>query len=187
VQGLIAAATGVMLAAAVSQPAHASTTASCQKRFTVAMAERAARAVYAGHREVDAGDRASLARELRCQRNVGARPFVRDYYRAERRAHADRVLESRMSPAYVSDYDDSGRHCCGVYATYGVAVCGSGGGPCVPQGTRILFEYGDRRVTAVADDHGPYVGGREFDLNMNTAGALGFSGLGTVRYLILGR
>jgi rare lipoprotein A (peptidoglycan hydrolase) len=35
-------------------------------------------------------------------------------------------------------------------------------------------------VTAVVDDRGPYVGGREWDLNQNTARALGFGGVGTV-------
>jgi rare lipoprotein A (peptidoglycan hydrolase) len=39
---------------------------------------------------------------------------------------------------------------------------------------------GGRTVTAVVDDRGPYVGGRQWDLNQNTAGALGFGGVGTV-------
>ena len=42
------------------------------------------------------------------------------------------------------------------------------------------------RVTAVVDDRGPYVGGRTWDLNQNTAAALGFSGVGTV-WTSLGR
>jgi rare lipoprotein A (peptidoglycan hydrolase) len=35
-------------------------------------------------------------------------------------------------------------------------------------------------VTATVDDRGPYVGGRDWDLNQNTAAALGFGGVGTV-------
>jgi rare lipoprotein A (peptidoglycan hydrolase) len=35
-------------------------------------------------------------------------------------------------------------------------------------------------VTAVVDDRGPYVSGRDWDLNQNTAGALAFDGVGTV-------
>ena len=35
-------------------------------------------------------------------------------------------------------------------------------------------------MTATVDDRGPYVGGRTWDLNQNTAAALGFGGVGTV-------
>ncbi len=57
----------------------------------------------------------------------------------------------------------------------------------LPFGTRIQFEYKGRTATAVVNDRGPFVGGRVFDLGPGTAGALGFSGVGTVRYRILGR
>ena len=90
-----------------------------------------------------------------------------------------------MSEAFVSEYDDAGTHCCGTYATYGVAVCGEPSGICVPMGTRIEFCLGARCVTATADDHGPYVAGRQFDLATSTASALGFSGIGSVHYRIL--
>ncbi len=39
---------------------------------------------------------------------------------------------------------------------------------------------GSRTVTAVVDDRGPYVGGRDWDLNQNTAAALGLIGVQTV-------
>lgn len=54
-------------------------------------------------------------------------------------------------------------------------------------GTRIQFEYSGRTCIAVVNDRGPFVGGRTFDLGPGTAQALGFSGVGTVRYRILGR
>ena len=54
-------------------------------------------------------------------------------------------------------------------------------------GTRIQFEYNGRTCTAVVNDRGPYAGGRTFDLGPGTAQALGFGGVGTVRYRILGR
>lgn len=57
----------------------------------------------------------------------------------------------------------------------------------LPFGTRIQFEYNGRSTTAVVMDRGPYVGGRTFDLGPGTARALGFGGVGTVRYRILGR
>lgn len=49
-------------------------------------------------------------------------------------------------------------------------------------GTRIEFEYQGRTCVAVVQDRGPYVGGRMFDLGPGTARALGFSGVGTVRW-----
>ncbi|MDP2401086.1 MAG: septal ring lytic transglycosylase RlpA family protein [Actinomycetota bacterium] len=54
-------------------------------------------------------------------------------------------------------------------------------------GTKIQFEYKGRTVTAVVNDRGPYVHGRVFDLGPGTAKALGFGGVGTVKYRILGR
>ena len=57
----------------------------------------------------------------------------------------------------------------------------------LPFGTRIEFEYNGRRVVAVVNDRGPFVAGRTFDLGAGTAKALGFGGVHTVRYRILGR
>ena len=57
----------------------------------------------------------------------------------------------------------------------------------LPFGTRILFEYRGRTVTAVVNDRGPFIAGRTFDLGPGTAAALGFEGVQTVRYRVLGR
>lgn len=57
----------------------------------------------------------------------------------------------------------------------------------LPFGTRIEFEYRGRKVIAVVNDRGPFVAGRTFDLGAGTANALGFSGVQTVKYRILGR
>lgn len=54
-------------------------------------------------------------------------------------------------------------------------------------GTKIEFTYNGRTVTAVVRDRGPYVSGRVFDLGPGTAKALGFSGVGTVRYRVVKR
>jgi Lytic transglycolase len=74
----------------------------------------------------------------------------------------------------ASWYDDAGTTGCGFHAYYGVANVS------LPCGTKVRFAYGGRRVTATVDDRGPYVGGREWDLNQNTAAALGFGGAGSV-------
>lgn len=57
----------------------------------------------------------------------------------------------------------------------------------LPFGTRIQFEYKGRSCIAVVNDRGPFVGGRTFDLGPGTATTLGFGGVGTVKYRILGR
>ncbi len=74
----------------------------------------------------------------------------------------------------ASWYDDAGATACGFHAVYGVASLSA---PC---GAQVKFRYGGRTVTATVDDRGPYVGGRDWDLNQNTASALGFGGVDTV-------
>ncbi len=79
-----------------------------------------------------------------------------------------------LRPSVASWYDDGGATACGFHAYYGVA------NKSLPCGTRVTFRYGSRSVTAVVDDRGPFVSGRDWDLNQNIAGALGFSGVDTV-------
>jgi hypothetical protein len=74
----------------------------------------------------------------------------------------------------ASWYYDGGSTACGFHAYYGVANL------TLPCGAKVSFAYGGRTVTAVVDDRGPYVGGRTWDLNQNTAGALGVDGVQTV-------
>lgn len=57
----------------------------------------------------------------------------------------------------------------------------------LPFGTRVLISYHGREVTAVVRDRGPFVGGRTFDLGPGIARALGFGGVGTIKYKLLGR
>ncbi len=57
----------------------------------------------------------------------------------------------------------------------------------LPFGTKIQFEYKGRTATAVVNDRGPHIAGRVFDLGPGTAKALGFGGVGTVKYRVLGR
>ncbi len=76
--------------------------------------------------------------------------------------------------AEASWYEDGGQTACGFHAGLGVA------NRTLPCGTTVSFRYNGRSVTATVDDRGPYVGGRDWDLNQNTAAALGFGGVGTV-------
>ena len=76
--------------------------------------------------------------------------------------------------ADASWYNDAGNTACGFHAYYGVA------NRTLPCGTSVSFRYNGRSVTATVDDRGPYVGGRDWDLNQNTANSLGFAGVSTV-------
>jgi rare lipoprotein A (peptidoglycan hydrolase) len=74
----------------------------------------------------------------------------------------------------ASWYNDAGNTACGFHSFYGVA------NKSLPCGTKVTFRHGSREVTATVDDRGPFVGGRSWDLNQNTAAALGFGGVGPV-------
>lgn len=87
-------------------------------------------------------------------------------------AHAGNV--TTFAPSVASWYSDGGATACGFHAFYGVA------NRSLPCGTRVTFRRGGRSVNAVVDDRGPFVSGREWDLNQNTAAALGFGGVGVV-------
>ncbi len=76
--------------------------------------------------------------------------------------------------AGASWYNDGGTTACGFHAHYGVA------NRTLPCGTKVALRYNGRSVTAIVDDRGPYVGGRDWDLDQTTAAALGFGGVGTV-------
>jgi rare lipoprotein A len=74
----------------------------------------------------------------------------------------------------ASWYQDGGSTACGFHAGLGVA------NKTLPCGTKVRFRHAGHTVTATVDDRGPYVGGREWDLNQNTAAALGFDGVGSL-------
>ena len=98
--------------------------------------------------------------------------FRGDRLNAASWAHAGHLTVFRESVA--SWYTDGGGTACGFHAYYGVA------NRTLPCGTKVTFHANGRSVTGVVDDRGPFVGGREWDLNQNIAGALGFGGVGTV-------
>lgn len=79
-----------------------------------------------------------------------------------------------LAPRVASWYNDGGDTACGFHAHFGVA------NKSLPCGTKVTFAYDGRSVVATVDDRGPYVGGRDYDLNQNTAGALGMYGVATV-------
>lgn len=52
-------------------------------------------------------------------------------------------------------------------------------------GTKVQISYNGKTVVAVVKDRGPYVDGRTFDLGPGTAKAVGFSGVGTIRWRVV--
>jgi hypothetical protein len=98
--------------------------------------------------------------------------FAGDRLNGRSTAQAGQMTVFRAAEA--SWYNDGGNTACGFHAGYGVA------NRTLPCGTKVEFRYGGRSVTAAVDDRGPYVGGRDWDLNQTTAGALGFGGVGLV-------
>jgi hypothetical protein len=74
----------------------------------------------------------------------------------------------------ASWYNDGGQTACGFHATYGVA------NKTLPCGTKVTIAHAGRSVVATVDDRGPFVPGRDYDLNQNTAAALDMYGVATV-------
>jgi hypothetical protein len=98
--------------------------------------------------------------------------FLGDATNGPAEARSAMLTVYRQSGA--SWYDDGGGTACGFHAAMGVAH------KTLPCGTHVTFAYGGHQVTAVVDDRGPFVDGRDWDLNQNTAAALGFGGVDTV-------
>lgn len=56
----------------------------------------------------------------------------------------------------------------------------------MPLGTVIEITYGGNTVRAVVNDRGPFVGNRQIDLQPAVAHALGFDGVGTLGFRVVG-
>jgi rare lipoprotein A (peptidoglycan hydrolase) len=89
------------------------------------------------------------------------------------------ALQSHRHPGYkrgmASWYRDDGlQTACGFHAKYGVA------NRTLPCHTHVTFWHDHHKVKAVVDDRGPYVAGREWDLDEKTAKALNVPGVSEV-------
>ena len=109
-------------------------------------------------------------RELR---RGSQQPRCLDARRVGDRSRAPRGLPV-SSNGQISVYNDAGSTACGFHVHFGVA------NKSLPCGTKVTFSHGGRSVVATVDDRGPYVAGRDYDLNQNTAGALGMYAVATV-------
>jgi rare lipoprotein A len=114
---------------------------------------------------------------IRYQLHGAGASAIRVAFAGSRFARPASALAGRiivLTPAIASWYDDAGNTACGFHARYGIAS------RTLPCGTHVTLSYGGRTVVATVDDRGPYVYGRTFDLNQNTAGYLGMWGVAQV-------
>jgi hypothetical protein len=105
------------------------------------------------------------------------RSHLRVVFRGDRlngRATAGAGSLTLFVPSAASWYDDAGTTACGFHAGDGVA------NRTLPCGTKVRMRHAGHTITATVDDRGPYVGGRDWDLDQRTAGALHFGGVGTI-------
>jgi rare lipoprotein A (peptidoglycan hydrolase) len=156
----------------------------CTKLYTVSQDMRIARTVFAGTGSVTLDQFKLLGYMERCQRVPAAQKFTRWYNRHLRSLHRARIAASKVVALpyteLASYYYDAGNTASGYHSYYGVA------NKTLPFGTHVTFAYHGTTVEAVVDDRGPYIGGRDWDLNQNTAQALGFDGVDVVRSSVYG-
>lgn len=156
----------------------------CPKTFNLKMFQGALDVIYAGTRTPKHGAYGHLWHYVHCQRKKVNQTRARklwgeraDAWTRRRAAARQAQIAASMHSAKVSWYDDAGPTASGFHSYYGVADCANYTVNCYPFGTKVQFCYHGCQV-AVADDHGPYIGGRDWDLNQNTAGAIGVTGCG---------
>lgn len=157
---------GATLAIVLPAVANASATRpGCDKRYTVAMGHRAAHAVYDGTRHVTLHDLRLLGYIERCQRHPANQARVRTFDRHMDVLHRYRVAPP-MTTVVASWYYDEGSTACGFHATYGVA------NKTLPCGYHVMMAHDGNTVNATVDDRGPFVPGRDYDLDQATKAAL---------------
>jgi hypothetical protein len=164
--------TALLVAAVVAAPFHVP--ADCSKTFSGPMIERAVDAAFAGTREVSRSDRRHLRHFIRCRRRFVTRTKLMRHWRTAEAAWRLRRDPPMNGPVLASYYTDGGGGACqigDVQSGYRFASL------FLSCGTVIRMCHGASCVNAMMSDHGPYVGGRTFDLNANLKDALGCGGL----------
>jgi hypothetical protein len=148
-------------------------TRSCERTYTVAMGVRAIDATYHSDKPATPAQKARLRRYVRCQRNHAAEPYLKHIWTVQSKP------APLHGPAIASWYYDAGTTGCGFHSRLGVATL------VAPCGSRFRICNGSRCIVATRDDSGPYVGGRTFDLDPVSRGALGCSALCTVKWRLV--
>jgi rare lipoprotein A (peptidoglycan hydrolase) len=86
---------------------------------------------------------------------------------------------SEGQEATASWYADAGATASGRHYTYGVAH------KTLAFGTRLRICHSERCVVATVDDRGPFIAGRDLDLNAATKNAIGCGDICQVRFRVL--
>lgn len=155
-------------------PAPAPLRHGCHRLFSLGELRAYGRRVYS-YRSITRRAQRHVALMIRCQRTAAHERWARDWRRRALAARWGRLHPWR-GPVGASWYNDAGTTASGFHAYFGFA------NKTLAFGTRVEFLYHGRTAVGVMDDHGPYVGGRVFDLNQNLARALGYGGIDAVMY-----
>lgn len=152
----------------------------CPRTFTVPMTRRAIDVVYGGTRNVSSTQVQMVHRMIHCQRNVGARGYVRGYWQREV-AEWKAARSPPLATAVASVFDAAGGPiACSGMDSYGMGVANKS----LPCGTHVRICYSGC-VDAQVFDRGPYIAGRSFDLSRAVQHAVGFpDGVATIHYAI---
>lgn len=101
------------------------------------------------------------------------KPFYPDHNRVHHKHH------SKYGPGIyhqASWYSDHGKACAGEGDSAFIVAHKT-----LPCGTKLKITYNGKTVYTHVGDRGPYIAGRDFDLNAPVARALGFNGIGTIK------
>lgn len=170
-----------------------------------AKTERAARSlVTLQAQQMKAADQAAIevaaARKALANSTAALKAYEERIAKAARLAAKRRAAARAPAPAPSQTAAGSGEWGAALASHYGVNFTGKGASGAritpysmmvahktLPFHTLIEFEYNGKRCVASVEDRGPYTKGREFDLGPGVVRALGFSGVRTVRYRVIGR
>lgn len=170
----------------------------CPKSFTLSYGRRIARGIFRGHSELSQRVYPRVRHLEICQQSRTHQRKLRRFVGWEYWHHKKRVLAhiQKASPVEVSAPSEPVTTTSSGIASYydltGTTSCGqpdaqvgySFASLFLPCGTQVEM-CAERCVTATMDDHGPYVAGRIFDLNVALKDALGCPDLCDVRYKVL--
>lgn len=153
----------------------------CPKTFTYHMDTRAAVAVYQFN-HVSQSNTRMLARIARCQRVHDNKQRAARFNRSQRALWHQRQLDANMSHAVASWYNIDGTGSCGV----GSVQAGYRFASLILRCGAVIRICHIGCVDATMSDHGPYVSGRTFDLNVNLRDAISCSDICDVRWRDIG-
>jgi len=166
----------------------------CPRSFTLSYGRQVARRVFRGDHELPQVVYPRVRHLEICQQSEPHQKKLTRFVGKEYWHHKKRVLSHISKPKVVRVVTPVVPTSSGLASYYDLTGDGSCGAPAqdgyqfaslfLACGTQVEM-CAERCVVATMNDHGPYVSGRLFDLNVNLRDALGCSDLCEVRYKVL--